>query len=295
MAGDVLKKVKSGDPLRIPAQTFNVFIDMAKDYQGRKMCGGQFAQREFSQSGIVLVKNSSLVDCNRFAVLGIDGPLFSPTVNLESFKNKVVLSCRTPDEYNHLGKFVILQEPIQAGKIGSAWIAGVCPAQINIGHSSHKFADVADGDSTVLQSCFSGTARIIWAEYGTGIKWAIVHIGLPPTFGTVRGCFPARLRTWYGEPYTDCRYYVQPIRPAVNPLNPTGPIIWEDVPHSGPPGYNFVTATNLQETISNSHYLPATFNIEDEPHAKVIVFWMNDQSQYQQPMYFFNGPGIIVG
>ena len=290
MAGDVLKKVKSGDPLRIPAQTFNVFIDMAKDYQGRKMQGGQFAQREFAQSGIVLVKNSSLADCDRFAVLGIIGPLFDPSVNLESFKNKVILSGSTPYESNHLGNFVILQEPIQAGKIGSAWIAGVCPVQIDMINTSHEFADVADGDSTVLQSGFFGTARIIWADYGTGIQWAIVHIGLPPTFGTVRGCFPARLRTWYGEPYTDCRYYAQPIRPAVNPLNPTGPIIWEDVP-----GGSMVTATNLQETISNSHYLPTTFNIEDEPHAKVMVFWMNDQSQYQQPMYFFNGPGIIVG
>ena len=170
MAGDVLKKVKTGDPLRISAQTFNTFIDMVKDYQGRKMCGGQFAQREFSQSGIVLVKNSSLVDCNRFAVLGINGPLFSPTVNLESFKNKVILSCSTPSEYNHLGKFVILQEPIQSGKIGSAWIAGVCPAQINVIHSSHKFADIADGDSTALKSCFSGTARIIWAVRGISVK-----------------------------------------------------------------------------------------------------------------------------
>ncbi len=295
MAGDVLKKVKSGDPLRISAQTFNTFIDMVKDYHGRKIQGGQFAQREFSQSGIVLVKNSSGADCDRFGVLGINGPLFSPTVNLESFKNKVVLTGSTPYESNHSGNFVILQEPIRAGAIGSAWIAGVCPVQIDMINTSHKFADIADGDSTTLQCGFSGTARIVWADYGTGIQWGIVHIGLPPTFGTVRGCFPARLRTWYGDPYTDCRYYAQPIRPAVNPLNPTEPIIWEDVPHSGPPGYNFVTATNLQETISNSHYLPATFNIEDEPHAKVIVFWMNDQSQWQRPMYFFNGPGIIVG
>ena len=89
-------RIFRGDPLRIPAQTFNTFIDVAKDFQARKMQGGQYAQREFSSTGIVLVKNISLADCDRFAVLGIDGPLFSPTVNLESFKNKVVLSCRTP-------------------------------------------------------------------------------------------------------------------------------------------------------------------------------------------------------
>jgi len=286
---DVLKKVKSGDPLKIPAQTFNTFIEVAQDYQARKFNTGQFPQRDFSQSGIVLVKNSTIYDCDRFGILGINGPVFSPTDNLEGFKNKVVLTASVPSDSYHTGKFVIAQEPIRAGQIGSAWIAGVCPVQIDIVSGSHEFADVAHDDMTALRSSYFGTARIIWAESGTGIKWGIAHLGSPPTFGSVRGCFPARLRTWYGDPYTDCRYYAQPIRPAVNPLNPTGPIIWEDVP-----GGSMVTATNLQETIANSHLLPTTFNIEDEPHAKVVVFWMNEQSQYEQPMYFFNGPGIIV-
>jgi hypothetical protein len=31
MMGDHLKKVKSGDPLRLPAATFNTFIDASRD------------------------------------------------------------------------------------------------------------------------------------------------------------------------------------------------------------------------------------------------------------------------
>ncbi len=33
--GDHLKKVKSGNPLKIPAATFNTFIDAARDFQVR--------------------------------------------------------------------------------------------------------------------------------------------------------------------------------------------------------------------------------------------------------------------
>ena len=32
-----LKKVASGDPLAIPAETFNTFIDMARDYRSRQV------------------------------------------------------------------------------------------------------------------------------------------------------------------------------------------------------------------------------------------------------------------
>ena len=34
--GDVLKKVKAGDRLKIPAATFNAFIDATRDFQARR-------------------------------------------------------------------------------------------------------------------------------------------------------------------------------------------------------------------------------------------------------------------
>ncbi|MDY7011133.1 MAG: hypothetical protein SVV80_10335 [Planctomycetota bacterium] len=35
-----LKKVKSGDALEIPAQTFNTFINAARDFRDRRSSGG---------------------------------------------------------------------------------------------------------------------------------------------------------------------------------------------------------------------------------------------------------------
>ena len=34
--GDAFKKVQSGDALRIPAETFNTFIDAARDFKARR-------------------------------------------------------------------------------------------------------------------------------------------------------------------------------------------------------------------------------------------------------------------
>ncbi len=52
-----LKKVKPGDLLKIPAATFNTFVDAARDHQQRERNGGAKAQPGFRKSGIVRVKN----------------------------------------------------------------------------------------------------------------------------------------------------------------------------------------------------------------------------------------------
>ena len=109
---NVLRKVKSGDPLKIPAATFNTFVDSARDYLQRQQGAAQKPTQAFRQTGIVPVKNGSGTDAARFAVLGIDGPIFTPTDSLDSFKNTIALKGITPAAASHAGKFAILQEPV---------------------------------------------------------------------------------------------------------------------------------------------------------------------------------------
>ncbi len=177
--GDVLKKVQPGDTLRIPAATFNTFIDAARDFRSRQQTSHQNAQPGFRQSGIVLVKNASGSDRGRFNVLGIDSPIFTPTDNEEEFKNKVALSCVTPAAAGHTGKFVILMEPIANNEIGLACVHGVCPVKINITDEDQQYADISNGETDKLKSSCTGAAHILWAEPGTGEKWAIVRLGVP--------------------------------------------------------------------------------------------------------------------
>ena len=181
--GDHLKKVQSGDPLKIPAATFNTFIDAARDFQARTSNRGRNVEPGFRRSGIVPVKNASGTDCGRFSVLGIDSPVFTPPEGLESFQNQVVLVGATPSESAHAGGFVILLEPIADCEIGMACVDGVVPVQVDVTDTEHEYADLDDGQTGWLASGISGSARILWKETGTGLKWAVVRLGV--------GCPPA--------------------------------------------------------------------------------------------------------
>jgi hypothetical protein len=175
---DALKKVQSGQKLQIPAQAYNAFIDAAVDYRRRTAHIGQKAEPTTRQTSIVLVRNDSGSNQNRLAVLGIDAPIIDPATNDNEFKNRVALSCVTPAVDTHGGKFVILAEPIAAGKIGQAYAAGVCPVQIDVEEDrEYTSVDIADGETTSLAASDTGSATILWREGGTGVQWAVVRLG----------------------------------------------------------------------------------------------------------------------
>jgi hypothetical protein len=178
--GDTLRKVQVGDPLAIPASTFNSFIDAARDFRARQTSATSDPLQSFRQAGIVPIKNGSTEDRNRFDVLGISAPLFSPTDNIEEFKNRVSLTGVKPAAATHLGKFAILLEPMKDGAIGRACVSGVCPARIYIEEEWHQYADVEDDQPAHLKSRPSGGAHILWKESGAGAeKMAIVRVGTP--------------------------------------------------------------------------------------------------------------------
>jgi len=200
-----MKKVKSGDPLVIPAPTYNAFVDSAVDHKARQQSSSQADRQAFRQSGIVLVKNASGADRQRFDVLGVDAPVITPTDNEDAFKNKVVLSGSTPAEGDHSGRFGILLEPLADGKVGMACASGVCAAHVDVQHEDHQFADIKDGDVSSLQTRESGAATILWKETGTGLKWVIVHLAgaVPPVM------FPVLVTKDGGEAGdadTDCSF-----------------------------------------------------------------------------------------
>ena len=94
-----LNKVRSGDPLVIPAPAYNAFIDAAQDFRARTANLGQQATPVSRSSGIVMVKNESGTDRARFDVLGLGEPLFlpdGPASAERSFMNAVALQNLDP-------------------------------------------------------------------------------------------------------------------------------------------------------------------------------------------------------
>ena len=174
--GDAFRKVRSGEPLAIPANTFNAFIDAAIAHRQQQNVGGGRLPA-YRQASIVLVRNDSEADVGQFGVLGISGVVFDPATALEGFQGRVALTGVTPFAGTHEGRFVIAAEPIRSGEIGSAYADGVCQVQVNVTDASHDYAEIADGDAAKLASGVAGTAYIIWKEAGIGVKWSIVRFG----------------------------------------------------------------------------------------------------------------------
>jgi hypothetical protein len=193
--GNHLRKVRTGDPLRIPARAYNAFVDAAQLAQRLNADAGHDQALPQAREHLVLVRNDSGEDLPRFGVLGIAGPIIPPGIpaeggNDDEFKRRaaIVGEAITPtDEY--VGRFVVAREPIASAGIGWAVIRGVTPATVNIISDEHTHADTYP-DEQHLRSGFAGAARVLWKEEGTGLKLAVVEIG-----PTDRDRFPAKLGT----------------------------------------------------------------------------------------------------
>lgn len=162
MAGP-MQKVKRGDPLVIPAGTFNTFVDAARDFQQRQRSAQRTTQRDQLDTGIILIRNESGADRGRFDVLGIAGPIIEPVDNAEEFKQRVALKGVVPSS-PHAGKFAILLEPATNQTIVRACLDGVCVVRVRMVDEAHTSADVAIGVTSRLESGDSGTARLLWVE-----------------------------------------------------------------------------------------------------------------------------------
>ena len=178
---DALKKVQAGQPLVIPASAYNAFIDAALDFRQRTAHIGQGAQPSFPQATIILVRNDSGSDRQRFEILGVDAPVIDPSYNEDEFKNRVALAGVQPVDDTHEGRFVILAEPIASGKIGRAFAAGVCAVKINVVDETEepRFVEMAGGTTANLEVNRRGSAGILWRVGGTGVQWAVVRLGKP--------------------------------------------------------------------------------------------------------------------
>lgn len=178
--GDDFRKVRPGEPLRIPARAYNAFVDVAVSLRNGQADVSVDAAGASRQHGVVPVRNDSGADLEQFHVLAIDGPLFLPDDEGEqAFQNTVALKCIKPREDTPPGQFVVARGPVKDGAIGLCVVHGVTPVRILVEDEDHAFADLK-ADETVLASAASGGTAILWKEDGTGEKWAVVEIGRPP-------------------------------------------------------------------------------------------------------------------
>ena len=198
--GDHLKKVQSGDPLVIPAQTFNAFVDAAFDYRRRQRGLGREGQAVFHQLGIIPVRNDTGEDLDSFSAVGTNAPIIGPNDNENEFKNRATAIGIKPIVPDHRGRFAVYLEPVKDGKIAPACVCGVIPCRINVDEVTHLRADI-EHDETMLLTGHHGGAEILWKEGGKGVKWALLKVGIAEPLAIT---FDVKLVQRYGEAGDNC-------------------------------------------------------------------------------------------
>lgn len=177
MAGDPLRKVRVGEPLKIPAAAWNAFVDAARSVSN---------QRHSAQSGpatvardqiTCLVKNNTGADVGQLGILSLGDPLVSPTDDEESFRRLLAFNGSTPSGATGPGKWCVTMEPVADGEIGRAVLLGVVPVEVDVSGGVEDFAEFKSGSTSVLEASATGTARILWIESTGDTRWAVVRLG----------------------------------------------------------------------------------------------------------------------
>jgi len=174
---DPFRGYRPGDASPKDAGSFNAFAmaaRLARD-SGKILSANPLGS---TRSGdIIRVKNASGADLDRFAVVGLDEPVFLPSTHLEEFKREVVFSGVTPTS-SHVRKFAVLLEPAaNDDRVVRAIVAGVVQVQVDVSVTAHEYAQAKASTNNKLESSGDGPAQILWRETGTGVKWAIVRLG----------------------------------------------------------------------------------------------------------------------
>lgn len=180
---DPFRRVRPGEPLRIPAEGWNAAMAAAKHHARSRTAldGGQDAGRE--DHGVVLVRNDTEEDMDRYMAVALGAPITTPTVRLAGFQGRQALSGTTPVAASR-GKFAVLLEPIRVGAVGRALVSGCTPTILLVPapvDAPVDFADVRSGQK-FLSASPSGAARVLWLQpeadrLNGGIAWAIVNLG----------------------------------------------------------------------------------------------------------------------
>lgn len=173
---DPFAHVRPGDEFNFSAQTWNHVLDAAKAHHLRGSRGGAIPGDVVRDAAIVRVKNETGGALDRNKVVGLGAPIFTPDDDLDAFLREVTFRGVTPASGDE-GRFAVLLEPAPADQVVRAYVAGVCPVQVDVTSAAHEFAEVAAGNTDSLVSAETGSAQILWSEGGTGVQWCIVLIG----------------------------------------------------------------------------------------------------------------------
>lgn len=194
---DMIPKLRPGDRIkaddwnRIVTQLGNV-TNLGDDLPGASTGAGRMIaapRRSAREPDVVLIRNDTGGDLTvDHPVVGIGDtivlpgdPDIQPGASEDiQFQWPIAFAGETPVEDDHFRKFAILDGPVLAGKYQTGIISGSAWVKIKVDDTSHKSADIEEGEVDQLITNDGGAAYILWKEAGAqvdDIVWANVRLG----------------------------------------------------------------------------------------------------------------------
>jgi hypothetical protein len=164
MGTDPRSNVKPGDKLRIAAEQVNFLNGLMRPDTGFK--GPALPGYEPGRN-VILARNSSGGDLDRWGVLAITGIEINPEMNDDikrrSFEEMPCIIGTMPSATTGAA-FCIAIDPIKADKIGRVVVAGVVQVKLSISSYSDSKLIYAKPHASrdTLKAARSGPARILW-------------------------------------------------------------------------------------------------------------------------------------
>lgn len=183
---DPFAKVQPGDPVKFNDIAWNAMLGAGLAHVGnRNLSSGPLTTTRTTT--IVRVLNDTGANLDRCSVVGLNGPIWTPTDSQDAFLREPTFIGVTPVFADHFARFAVLMEPVPIDGVARAVVAGICPVLVDVVAASHVYADVVGAETGHLISGF-GSAQILWKEcddgyygYATGIQWALVRLGNAPS------------------------------------------------------------------------------------------------------------------
>lgn len=175
---NIYDRVNPGDRI-IPSAAFhNATVDAIRATRNRGLLRAGPLNSALP-AGVVLVRNDTGADLDRFAVVGLDVPIITAVENLDEFQRQATFSGVTPSS-TYTGKFAVLQSGIPNGDIGRAMVSGITPVLLtgNASSSRESYADIGSGLTGSLTEVSTGTAHILSrddSDTAVANRWGVVR------------------------------------------------------------------------------------------------------------------------
>lgn len=158
-----ITRVSRGDPISIRADDWNAVADAVNTSNARRAVGDVPLVSTLPH-GMVQVRNATGGTRGRFSIMGIDGATIEPHNAFGEFISRTRFNVIDPTADHAGGRYVVLAEPIGAGRVGRAYLWGPVPVAVEMVDEAHLFADCEDGNTEALVSAEAGPVRLVYIQ-----------------------------------------------------------------------------------------------------------------------------------